>query len=72
MSRPTPRTDALILRLDDALARHGAKTELARRIADEGGISLQAARNRISRILHGQALPVAEDALLLLEWLDDR
>ena len=70
--RPTPRLDALLTKLAAALESHGAKADLARVIESAAGISHQAAKNRLSRILARKTLPNGEDTLLLAEWLAAR
>lgn len=71
-SRPTPRLDSLLSRLESALADHGAKADLARVLEREAGISFAAAKNRLSRILGRAMLPNGEDTLLFQEWLGGR
>jgi hypothetical protein len=72
VTRHTPRLDALLARLDTALQEHGAKADLARVLQSEAGISFQAAKNRLSRILGRAMLPNGEDTLLFQEWLGGR
>lgn len=67
--RPTPRLDQLLAALDGALTAHGAKADLARAIETEAGITLQAAKNRVSRILSRSLMPNGEDTLIIQEWL---
>lgn len=71
-ARPTPRLDALVSRLAAALEEPGLKADLARILEREGGITFQAAKNRLSRILGRTILPNGEDTLLLADWLSAR
>ncbi len=71
-SRSTPRLDSLVDRLAAALEEPGLKSDLARILEREAGITFQAAKNRLSRILGRSVLPNGEDTLLLAEWLATR
>ncbi len=72
MPRPahTPLLDNLLDELQTALDYHGGRSDLARALAASSGITLPAARNRVSRILGRQMVPNGEDTLILAAFLD--
>ena len=69
MSKPTPRTDAIVERLHTALEEPGSKAALARLIQDEFDLPAQSARNHLSSFLHQQKQPRSELTLFYLEFL---
>lgn len=67
-----PRLDSLLESLRKALEDPGAKAEFARLLQRERGIGFQAAKNLLSRHLHGKQVPNGEDALRIAEFLATR
>jgi len=64
-----PRLPALLDQLRAALEDPGAKSEFARQIERETGVTFRSAKNTLSRHLHGRQAPSGEDVLRILAFL---
>lgn len=68
-NKDTPLFNGWLENLKASLEKRGAKSQLARHLAESNDSGFEARKAQISRILNG-TMPTAETLLLINQWLD--